>query len=1431
MYANSIPQVDENVKGIHLSWLGLTQWVYSPGGWSIQRRKFNPEDKPMECDGVNAEEIKQLQLDRELRLQFGTLLMQKGSWPSSIVPQNSSTNASSTIVVTTATVPNNSCDIFILELDEKVSNIQVKVNAQISFAIALREGKTVAVGGPRPQSATYDLTALYIDTVVVYAISPVLLNFCIPIVVSDEDQDKEWETVPIIANDIQIPIQKLMASLHGPDDEYAEAQSRLLSGESINKEEFYKLANTLNACITNTSTTNTNQARPIDQILLIRSDLNQGFEELIVIDPVSILLPHPKWRRILGFGYFDNDPTLTVGESYEYRVTGIFPAEDIYDKVYGFHTVPSKTALPNEFYLKDVRIRLPKPATVELSPSTDQSGLVQISRRGIYIDNLHDDEQFWLCPPLARKWSLVVDFPLPVKSVILELHEGHQLQYTAALSNVLLPPLRQVQAAENRPRLDFDSPIKHLRLEGNGFIFSIRIPSDIGDSKRLSVVLPPVKLIGTPNPEPPIAASITNLQQPQPVAEDDTPPEAMPPKHELGFEIKWRPTPSGSLSIWPSDFESAPLLDSTIYQIEHRMLNVVPTFPSELLTRLVSLTSPSHFPSTFTPLRLDPDFVNALNHTVERRWKSPLKEGADKLLARAITKGNVNALLELLLVPEGDWEPLLCEENFILGDRDDVERDTHFFPGVDLMTLFPEIIRRTSHTGLDVYWRDIFDFEEGGNIVKRPVPTPGTFHQYRIATIDSIGRRSLSWRETNVLRLEKHVPPPLPVGPDEISAEEVDLPVTIGVQARVLVPNAPDLIPEDIKKLDTHENAVVLKWGWHKQQRMQDPFAKEFRIYFADKPLDSVNGRLTNVNNISTGIYNVTLHLDRDVSAEAAKGLNLQAGYPFYIQTHTAGSIIIATLETHIPYDGNGNLAVPIMGPISLPIHLTPGLTRPQLWSARLDVVPITDQNDYETILYDLDKLKLTPDHAKDAIWVGVSTADDQQYVPDQLSPVENRPGNESAIVTVLCDGHYYGRPLFDLIPTLDPVPFEITPEPAERPIFFTLDLTPYLTGLGIEIGDLIRPERAPADAVFAAYYAAQDKRVIAKVLDKRDGSEQESEVKIPNSSDRDAIASALNGPRTDALEDRFIVFLAGSHPYRDRLFEPVTQKPIPFGPFQETLPAKSGRYVYRIRKSDAAGHISESGAMAKVVIRVPSIVKGSSPERGTSTTTLTDPPGTIRIFVVPGDELTHLLVFKQTATESIGPLEEAHLLRILNAPGLSTNRLPPDKTVLLRLPDESLLQPTIVKPLSDPDVIIDNNNGYRQINLNFGQEPAGSRIRIWACTFSRDGMPSLLGGPWSLSIPVASLPKPTLSVVRQLPNLIFTWSWPQPDHYYYNVALELSNDDGKNWTRVSPLLAETATGYIYRHPGGRLKYHLSVMSPDGRPKTHSNDIIIEEVR
>jgi hypothetical protein len=351
-----------------------------------------------------------------------------------------------------------------------------------------------------------------------------------------------------------------------------------------------------------------------------------------------------------------------------------------------------------------------------------------------------------------------------------------------------------------------------------------------------------------------------------------------------------------------------------------------------------------------------------------------------------------------------------------------------------------------------------------------------------------------------------------------------------------------------------------------------------------------------------------------------------------------------------------------------------------------------------------------------------------------------------------------------------------------------------------------MRPERASAAAVFAAYRVTATNQIIANAINPRPG-ETDVEVTVPNPGDRNAIAAALNGSSVDALDDRFVVFLAGSHPYADRLLEPVARQALPFGEFQETLPPVGERYVYRVRRSDAAGHLSAGGAMAAVIVRVPAMTTRPSPVLVRRLPT--DPPELLRLRVGPDPFVMHLLTFRQVMSNGTRPAGEGTIVRIPNL--ADTN---PAAGIRLRAPNGALLLPQ-VKSLADADVIVDAD-GFRNVQLTFSAGPS-ERVQVWACAASRDGVPSLTGGPWGLAMPPAPLPVPALAATVVGPQVVFAWTWPAGDHRGLEVALERSVD-GTSWHRFSPVLSDTATSYVFTPASpAPAQYRIAVMSVSGR--------------
>ena len=74
-----------------------------------------------------------------------------------------------------------------------------------------------------------------IDTVVVYIQKPRFIRICASVPIIPGHEENEWSTIPYLVKELQLPLQELIPSLGSPMDEYNEAVSRLLPGESLDE--------------------------------------------------------------------------------------------------------------------------------------------------------------------------------------------------------------------------------------------------------------------------------------------------------------------------------------------------------------------------------------------------------------------------------------------------------------------------------------------------------------------------------------------------------------------------------------------------------------------------------------------------------------------------------------------------------------------------------------------------------------------------------------------------------------------------------------------------------------------------------------------------------------------------------------------------------------------------------------------------------------------------------------------------------------------------------------------------------------------------------------------------------------------------------------------------------------------------------------------
>ena len=503
----------------------------------------------------------------------------------------------------------------------------------------------------------------------------------------------------------------------------------------------------------------------------------------------------------------------------------------------------------------------------------------------------------------------------------------------------------------------------------------------------------------------------------------------------------------------------------------------------------------------------------------------------------------------------------------------------------------------------------------------------------------------------------------------------------------------------------------MLEWGWHASERVIDPFARHFRIYLAP-PLDSVGCLLTSVAAVAgqPGVYRVGATAERPVDANAAMGQYLDAGYPFFIEEHSAGTAIQLTVSTKIPAPG-GRIQTPQTGPTVLQLNYSDRFTRPGGWSERLlPVIPITSSERYQFVLRD--RLALTEVHPRDALWIGVSAADDQAYVPDSVPARPRCPATKARWPASSARHGSSSSPTYDPPPPAAEAHRIVAPEPALGEVRFRLDFSAHTAGSGLSATEPVLVERLHGDDLLKHCGASG-----GALVGTFDGAAEP--IVVSNPQDLATIVEHLDTGAFQTLPDRYLVLLAALHPFRDRLFRNVIERPIIGFAFDETLPATASRHVYRLLKANSAGQASPDGFVPPAVVRVPSMAPGPRPVK--ESPRATDPAVGLRFRVAAAEDLSHVLIFRAPASAPAN----GSLLRVPNRPDLH-----PSGHLRLVLDDGQVLVPAALAATE----LDEDDRGLTGFAV--ASDPPTGPERIWAVSTTHDGLPSALGGPWRMSAP-----------------------------------------------------------------------------------------------
>jgi hypothetical protein len=743
----------------------------------------------------------------------------------------------------------------------------------------------------------------------------------------------------------------------------------------------------------------------------------------------------------------------------------------------------------------------------------------------------------------------------------------------------------------------------------------------------------------------------------------------------------------------------------------------------------------------------------------------------------------------------GPWEPLADDAGptRFFASRGAAETPDAIAYGSDLLSIFPD--RHLPASPVPT----IASAEDALTVPQRGGPRPGTLFQYRIRSVDVIGRDSVD-RDGSIVRLEKRRPPPAPSGPID-----PDVPAAAGepkgVRARVLRADEPGLSIEDVADLAGAANAVVVEWGWHDNQRREDPYAEEFRIYWQDPPFDTVAGEVTGPHGTSGPNLTVPVTFDRLVPADRMVGLALYSGgLPFRIVGQTAGTtstLTVATLATR-------PTARPVPGAFVLHPPLDGSEMAPAAWDERVAVVPIGAATAYRHVIRD--RLTLSPDRPRHRVWVGVSAADREPYRPDTRTTGANagRPGNESNVAATDAIGRYVGQPAFTPPALLEDVPEIVTAEPLQGGIEHLLDLAADLPAGLVAAGEPVVVERMNLSAITT--------RITATATGARftppEGAVVDYSPAAP--ADQSALVAAIRAGQPGAIPGKFVrAILAAAGTAADPLWEAALPGTVPFGTVTVSFPADAARYVFRVRLADRGGRRSVAGAVTGHIYRVPDLAPPSAPEIAPGAVSGADVSVTFRTRAQ--FDLTHVAVFDVTAAAGtrFGDLtaQPAEVLRTPNLRGAY-----PDDGIRLRLADGRLLDPTVIDLATatsePPDVVT-----QRDIPVGIGQQAA-----IWALAVNRDGAVSGASGPILIGGAPATPVVPDLSVARSGGTDTLSWGAAAAD---VEVAAERSTDAGATWERVSGWFRPAARTISLPAVGGantryRLKARSAVAAADG---------------
>ena len=568
----------------------------------------------------------------------------------------------------------------------------------------------------------------------------------------------------------------------------------------------------------------------------------------------------------------------------------------------------------------------------------------------------------------------------------------------------------------------------------------------------------------------------------------------------------------------------------------------------------------------------------------------------------------------------------------------------------------------------------------------------------RVRSIDATGRESVPVVSAPVM-LRKFARPPAPTSPPDIAPVPADTPRT-GIQVRLLQASDPDLTPADAARVAAGD-VVVVRWGWGIEERRLDPYVTEFRVYEHHAALIELTVTLGGpVTAVGAG-WSVPVSFSRPVGAGEFVGRVVTLNDAFAITAHGAGTAV------------NVSLAASVRSPATVPrgtgftvLRTSGAQLQPEYWDRRALTVPRagdpareddpTYVEEYAATL-PASWIAVGPSAPTQRAAIGVTAADAQAYVPDRRLAVEAPPrsGNESTVTSVEVTARYRGRPALavaDLANVGEKVLRRLG-APDSFHVFTPATVAP----TGAVLQPLMRLERVPAGAVLPRLLIRDD----AILLQPQQGAPTAWNL---STGDQAALRAAH---AEGAVPNRFLAHAA-------TLLDGLERQAVKVGDIDpnhdisDAVPNTPGRWVYRLRAVDAAGHLSAAAQVLGLVLRIPTPARSTAPEMVSLTLQGAHARLTVRSR---GTEAARILVF--TSLDPRQRLASASLATVRNRPDLD-----PTVSVVVRDDRGVRLAATSVSIAANADT-----------ELDFAL-PDGHRLLAWTVSISEDGVPSPLVGP-----------------------------------------------------------------------------------------------------